>query len=141
VKAVQIAKAAIRPVADAVNNGRPWSAKAQLARVNALIGDRISDESERQLVEKELAGTKRDLDLKIGEAIAQRDAIFQTGVTSYATAASQLDAFFAAHPDYPEVNQDKARLSQLQEEQISDTLKRHIEAIEATLQNDPKKRD
>ena len=76
-KAITVAKAALRPVTEMLTSNRIWQAKAELGRALNVVNDRMTDKFQREVFDKEIAAVRRDIDGKISEVRAKRDAILQ----------------------------------------------------------------
>lgn len=80
-KAITVAKAALRPVTEMLTINRIWQAKAELGRALDVVNDRMTDKFQREVFDKEIAAVRRDIDGKISEVRAKRDAILQKGTS------------------------------------------------------------
>ena len=136
-RAYAIAQAASKDANDLVAKNHLWEAKVELERSFAQITDRIKDSDLLKATAIETAKIIRDLTRNIATAQKAHDVIMSSGKRDALTAEKKYAEYITAHPDYPEIDSDKLKLSDLRTGQIEAKFAKRIAAIQEVIGNDP----
>jgi hypothetical protein len=136
-RAYKIAQAASGDANVLIEQNRLWDAKVELERSFAQIGDRIRDADLLRATGIEMAKIARDLSRKIENAMKVHVVIMETAERDAVAGAKKMDAFLASHPDYPDADSDKLKISDLRTAQVEAKFASRIAAIEEVISNDP----
>jgi hypothetical protein len=136
-RAYAIAQAASKDANDLIATNHLWEAKVELERSFAQINDRVKDSDLLKATVIETAKITRDLSRKIATAQKAHDVIMSSGERDAATAEKKYAEYITAHPDYPEIDSDKLKLSDLRTAQIEAKFAKRIAAIQEVIGNDP----
>ena len=136
-RAYAIAQAASKDANDLVAKNHLWEAKVELERSFAQITDRIKDSDLLKATAIETAKIIRDLTRNIATAQKAHDVIMSSGERDALTAEKKYAEYITAHPDYPEIDSDKLKLSDLRTGQIEAKFAKRIAAIQEVIGNDP----
>lgn len=102
-KAIEVAKVALRPVREMMDKMKFWTAKGELEKAFAAIKNRISDSSLTDLINREVAMVKYELDEKIKKVNDEVEASLDLAKEDPVQAESKLTLLKKTYVDDPDM--------------------------------------
>lgn len=102
-KAIEVAKVALRPVREMMDKMKFWTAKGELEKAFAAIKNRISDSSLTDLINREVAMVKYELDEKIKKVNDEVKASLDLAKEDPVQAESKLTLLKKTYVDDPDM--------------------------------------
>ncbi|HEY3324988.1 MAG TPA: hypothetical protein VGP72_31330 [Planctomycetota bacterium] len=136
-KAIDIAKAVAKPIAEQVEANKLWAAKAKLDEAKDAIALRVTDPQQLKFINRELARTNAELGKRMKDATQKLTTVFEAAARDAADGQKRLDAFLKEYPDYPNADQDKLKLADIRKDQVAKKFEKKLAAIQEVIANDP----
>ena len=137
VESTEILRTALQPVEALVQQGRLWEAKQSLDRSSIAIRNQVTDSKKRNMVDRLLSQAVEDLRAKIDVAQNLRDSILTLAEDDALSATPKLEEFRKQYPDYPNYEQDKAKLGRLRIRQAERKLEQKLYAVDKIVEDNP----
>ena len=136
-KAAQVANIALQPMIELIQQGRFWEARAEIGKASDEMTRRATDAEQLVLIQREIDSATRQLDGKIEAVFKEKANLLEIATRDATEAMNRLEALHSKHPDLPDYDMDKIKITDLRAKQISEKFSKKFAAIEEVIPNDP----
>lgn len=129
IKAIKIAKVALQPAVDSLEQGRYWEVNPEIIKAVDKINSRVTNKIELDFIKLEIDAKSNEFSRKVKAIMNERDVIFERAKQNALEGMKRLEAFHAKHQGYPDYEKDRLLIENMH------TVEQ-IEAIKAVIPND-----
>lgn len=136
-KAQAIAVAALKAVQENLIQKKFWNAETEFIKAHETIQLRVTDPALLELVKIEMTKSGSEITGQQALARKKREALFELASRDALAGQKAFDEFIKQYSDYPNVDEDKLKISDIRASQVEKKFAAKLAAIEEVTQNDP----